>query len=475
MHNLTRILPSPLIRLSAGILFMALSLCPQIHADDTAKPQRKPDVKVWKASREEGQKALEQKNYAQAEVSFTAALEEARNFDAQDYRLAESLVDLGRVYYLRGNVVAAEPLYRQAAEIRHGDPDPFLETDVVYDFGLVCERLGHYDDAAKAYQRAEEIMSRKVGRDNPETVRCTFRLAMVYYKQQKYAEAEPLLKRCFTQFKNPASKITFRKGDGAGYGMQAIRHIYRPNYAYALEAVSRLAQIYLHQNQLPAAEKCMKDALDLVDEYAGKGDPEIPAVLKEMSAFYFEMNNYAAAEPVLQRLAKIQEKSLGETNEVTLTTQDRLAGIYAQEKKPTEAEALYQKIVALQEKATGPESRETAVAVANLGKFYVTQEQYEKAEPLYRRQLEQTQKYQGDGIALTPILADQVVIYSKLGKDAELEAVYKHQIAIIEKMFGANTPALAKPLADCAQLLRKQKRDAEAEPLEARANALKAH
>ncbi len=463
------------IPLLTSIVFLALVIAPQLRADDAGKPHRKPDVKVWKTSREAGQKALEQKNYTLAEQSFTAALEEARNFDAQDYRLAESLVDLGRVYFIRGNAAGAEPLYRQAAEIRHGDPDPFLETDVVYDLGIVSEKLGHLDEAAKAYQRAEEIMTRKVGRDNPETVICTFRLAMVDYKLQKYAEAEPLLKRCFTQFKNPASKMTFRKGDGAGYGMQAIRHIYRPNYAYALEAVSRLTQIYLRQNQLPDAEKCMEDALDLVDEYAGKGDPEIPAVLKELSAFYFEMNNYAAADPVLQRLAKVQEKSLGETNEATLTTLDRLAGIYAQEKKSADAEAVYQKIVTLREQASGPDSRETAVAVANLGKFYVTEGQYEKAEPVYRRQLEQTQKYQGDGIALTPILADQAVIYARLGKDAELEAVYKHQIAIIEKMFGASTPALAKPLADCAQLLRKEKRDAEAEPLEARANALKAH
>jgi hypothetical protein len=84
------------------------------------------------------------------------------------------------------------------------------------------------------------------------------------------------------------------------------------------------------------------------------------------------------------------------------------------------------------------------------------------------------EKNSGGDVALTPILADQVIIYSKLGKDTELEAALRRQISVFEKMFGPNSLALVKPLTDCAQVLRKQKRDAEAEPLEARANAIKA-
>jgi tetratricopeptide (TPR) repeat protein len=456
-----------------GILLVALAICPQVRGDDGAQPRHQPDVKAWKTNREQGQKALEQKNYSQARDFFKAALAEARNFDAKDTRLAESLTDLAHVYYSTGNVAEAEPLFREVTEIRYNDPNQLMEADALFTLGVVGERLGHYDEAAKVFQQAEDILARKLGRDNPETVLCTFRRGIVYYEQQDYARAEPLLKRSFTLFRNPASKITFRKPDSSIGGMQAIRHTYRPNYAYALEAVSRLSQIYVIQKQLPEAEQCFKDALALVDEYAGKNDPEIPGVLQAMAAFYFSLNNYAAAEPVLQRLAKIQEKNLGATNEVTLATQDRLAGIYAQEKKAAEAESLYQKIIASRELASGTDSRETGVAVANLGKFYVTQGDYEKAEPLYRRQLTQVEKYQGDGVALTPILADQAVIYAKLGRDAELEAVYRREIKIYEKMFGANSPALVKPLTDCAQILRKEKRDAEAAVLEERASAIK--
>ncbi len=77
-----------------ALIISALSLSlllPQIHADDT---RHKPDVKAWKKLRADGQKAMEQKRYSEAVQPFAAALAEARNFDADDYCLAESLEDL---------------------------------------------------------------------------------------------------------------------------------------------------------------------------------------------------------------------------------------------------------------------------------------------------------------------------------------------------------------------------------------------
>lgn len=459
----------------SGAILISLSVCLQIRAaDNPAPPHGKPDVKAWKSSRAQGQKALEQKNYAEAEASFKIALDAARNFGPKDDRLVESLVDLANVEVDTKNLAAAEPLLREAAEIRHDDPDPVLEARCLYEFALVSEELGHYDDVAKSFQRAEELFSRKLGPNHPMAVLCAFRRGTVYFKQGDYAQAEPLLKHSFNLFRNPATRISLRNADPAVYGLRLYRTIRRPNYAYALEAASLLSVIYIHENRPAEAESSLKDSLKLVDEYAGNNDPAIPEVLKGLSAFYFSMTNYAATDPILERLAKFQQKNLGETNEATLATQSSLARVYELEKKNTEAEALYGKIATLTEKASGPESRETAAALAQLAKFYVTIGEYEKAEPLYRRQLVLAEKYQGGGVALMPILSDLIIVDTKLGRDADLEAICKQQIAVIEKMFGANTPALIKPLTDCAALLRKEKRDAEAEPLEVRANGIKA-
>src|SRR2546421_465184 len=55
----------------------------------------KPNVKAWKKSREAGRQAQIKGNAQEAEAGYLAALEEAENFDAADYRLAASLEDLG--------------------------------------------------------------------------------------------------------------------------------------------------------------------------------------------------------------------------------------------------------------------------------------------------------------------------------------------------------------------------------------------
>ena len=300
-----------------------------------------------------------------------------------------------------------------------------------------------------------------------------FHRGMVYYEQHEDAKAEPLLKRAYTLFRIPAAKIVFRKGDAAAGGMDVYRLSYRPSHVYALQAIAMLSQIYIRQHEMPKAEESFKEALDLVDEYAGKNDPEIPLVLRALATFYLGTEKYASAEPVLVRLLKIQEKNPGATDVVTLRTEDELARTYAKEKKNAQAESLYKKIVNQKEGSSGPDDRDTMVAVANLAKFYMDQGKYEKAEPIYRRQMDYVDKYQGYGAAMTPILADQQIIYTKLGKDSELETVLRRKITLFEKMFGSNSPTLVTPLNDCAQMLRKEKRDAEAEPLESRASAIK--
>jgi tetratricopeptide (TPR) repeat protein len=156
-----------------------------------------------------------------------------------------------------------------------------------------------------------------------------------------------------------------------------------------------------------------------------------------------------------------------------LQTQAELAAVYEQEQKMTEAEALYQKTVATEDKVFGPNSDESAETLLSLAKFYLARGRYEEAEPLYRRLAVRTEKFQGMGVALSPILSGQAVIYSKLGRDAELEAVYKKQIAIYENMFGAQHKAVVKSLIEYASFLRKQKREAEAEPLEARVKSIR--
>ena len=68
-------------------------------------------MKAWEKNRAEAQKAMAQGKAAEAATFLKAALGEAEKFDAKDYRLAESLSDLGNFRTTTGDFASAEPLF----------------------------------------------------------------------------------------------------------------------------------------------------------------------------------------------------------------------------------------------------------------------------------------------------------------------------------------------------------------------------
>ena len=65
-------------------------------------------------------------------------------------------------------------------------------------------------------------------------------------------------------------------------------------------------------------------------------------------------------------------------------------------------------------------------------------------------------------------------LYREQGKYAQAEPLYRRALAIQEKALGPEHPQVATVLENYADLLRKMKRDAEADKMEARAQAIRA-
>lgn len=484
--------PSLLLLLCSAALISPLTR--PVYAAETAvnngsggKPDVKADVKAWKKNRAAGKKACEEGKAPEAETFFRAALNEAENFAANDRRQADSLEDLGDFYEATGNVGAAEPLLRRAAVIRRGDPDFLLEATCLMNLGAACQGLAKYDDAEKFLLQAQEVVARSQGASHPRVALCMFYRACLYYEEEKYSLAEPLFKQCLPRFQNPGMKSIYHPFDPVLAGVRIVPEYsgnaynpvrsnvitFLPNYAFALDTLTHLGLLCFAQKRFDEAQAYFQQSLQEVEAQVRKNPVLLQSTVQNLVVLHLARKDYAGADAVLQQALKFQVRSLGAKHITTLQTQAELAAVYEQEQKMTEAEALYQKTVATEDKVFGPNSDESAETLRSLAKFYLARGRYEEAEPLYRRLAVRTEKFQGMGIALSPILSGQAIIYSKLGRDAELEAVYKRQIAIYENMFGAQHKAVAKSLEEYASFLRKQKREAEAEPLEARVKSIR--
>ena len=228
-------------------LLAFIHCAPPVRADSPPDGlKRKPNVKLWKSEKEQGEADFKARQTTDAEIHFKAALAEAENFDANDYRLAESLSELGELYARGGNFADAEPLLHRAATVRKGDPNPLTEAYVQFLLGVTCLQLRHYEGAETALLRAQELYSRKSGHDSPPAVVCMFYLGTLYDDQHAYAKAESLLKRSASLFEHPATRtINHKINDPAARGgMDVWVGQFRPNYVYAIEALARLGSLY---------------------------------------------------------------------------------------------------------------------------------------------------------------------------------------------------------------------------------------
>jgi len=338
----------PLLALIIGAL--------PLHADSPPDGQkRKPNVKLWKSEKEQGEAAFKDRQTTDAEIHFKAALAEAENFDAKDYRLAESLTELGDFYTRVGNFADAEPLLQRAALVRKGDPNSLTEAHVQFLLGFTCLQLRHYDGAEKALLRAQELYSRKSGHDSPSAVLCMFYLGALYDDQHDYAKAETLLKRSAALFEHPATRTINHKinDPAASAGMDVWIGQFRPNYVYAMEALARLGSLYAIQDRAAEADSSFKNAVRLLDERLAKNDPAAPPALSQVTTLLLARTNYAGAEPFLKRLVALDEKAQGPNQPETLNAKNMLAAAYMYEGKFPEADATYKELIATLEKASG--------------------------------------------------------------------------------------------------------------------------
>jgi|GEM_PF-2637239 tetratricopeptide (TPR) repeat protein len=441
-------------------------------ASDT-KPRGKPNSSAWSKNRDAGRKALAEGKVDEAGAFFEAALAEAEKFDSKDVRLAESLSDLANFRMRTQDYASAETLFGRALAIRRGDPDRLLEAQCLFSVAEAAQHLQKYDEAEKDLLEAQDIVDRKVGPDHPLDAICRYGLGKIHQEKEDYAKAEPLFKQALELFLHPPSKVKFeQRRDPAVYGPTAMRYTYEPNYVLALDTLGRLSSIYLKQNQPDKAETCCLDTIKVLKE-SNAHEAQVQHAEQNLAAFYISQTNYPKAQAVLERLEHAQEKSPGLKSPATLKTIAQLAFVYDHEDRLADAESTFKKVVDLMEQNGSPGSEEALSVSGALAAFYERHERFEQAAAVYERLWKRTQEARPDDLRDLPALSRLLAIYQKLGRDEGMEKVYQQQIATFGKTFGSNNKALVKPLDDYAKLLRKQKRDPEAETAEARAKAIR--
>ena len=352
-----------------------------------------------------------------------------------------------------------------------------------------------------------QSVKRRSGRSTPMWLTSLNNLALLYYAQGKYAEAEPLYQR---------SLAIWEKALG-------------PEHPDVATSLNNLAALYRAQGKYAEAEPLYQRALAIREKTLGPEHPDVATSLNNLAELYYTQGKYAEAEPLYQRSLAIWEKALGpEHPDVAHEPQQpggalprpgqirggraALPAVPCDLGKGARAGAprcghepqqpggallrpgqirrgraalpalplrsgkrrsgrstpmwprasttwrssttprantrkpsrSYKRSLAIREKALGPEHPDVAQSLNNLAELYRAQGKYAEAEPLYKRSLAIREKTLGpEHPDIAKSLSNLAALYYTQGKYAEGEPLLERSLGILEKALGPEHPNVA--------------------------------
>jgi CHAT domain-containing protein len=106
--------------------------------------------------------------------------------------------------------------------------------------------------------------------------------------------------------------------------------------------------VYPRQGRYAEAEPLMQRALTIFEQALGPQHPQVAAALSNLATLYTDQGQYAQAEPLLQRALTLWEQARGDTHSHVPTGFNTLAVLYQKQGRLDEARPLYERIRRLQ-------------------------------------------------------------------------------------------------------------------------------
>ena len=234
--------------------------------------------------------------------------------DKEGKRIALIAYQSGQLAEDRLDYEKAIRQYKKAVTLTEDNPDYLLAA------GRVARKLAEYKQAQEWLERLLK-MREKERKEDVNIGNVLNELAMLYYAQGGYAEAEPLYKRSLKIRENKLGK-------------------YHPDVA---ESLNNLALLYESQGRYEDAEPLHKRSIEMLEEVFGKEYPHVAAAINNLAALYRMQGRHAEAEPLYKRSIEVREKTLGKHHPDVAESLNNLGRLYYQQGRYAEAELLYQR------------------------------------------------------------------------------------------------------------------------------------
>ncbi len=331
--------------------------------------------------------------------------------------------------------IAANPLGAQ----------PLVEAEIRQTLGSTYLGLGLYAQAEAQLRAADEIQTRELGDEHPDTLRTRARLAEVLSWMTAYARAVPLAESTLA-----AQTRTL--------GME---------HPDTQETMSILGQLlpWADASRFAEAESLLSSVLDYRRRVFGDDHIHTARAMHLLGEAYTIVGDREKAELLHREALRIHVRDLGAEHPETLECEYALACELVQATRIREAELILRGLVEARRRVQGSDHLGTLGALEMLGAALNAQGLHAEAEPILREKLAALDRTVGpghqDGVSTRLNLA---VCLKGQGQLAETEAVLRDALELSLRNFGPeHADTTIRVMHELAGVLELQHEDAEAE------------
>jgi tetratricopeptide (TPR) repeat protein len=264
--------------------------------------------------------------------------------------VANSLNNLGNIYYFKGDYAKAEPLYQHALALRKKwlGPEHHQVAGLLNNLALIYYDQGEYEKAEQVHQHVLTILEKTLGPEHPQVANSLNNLAVIYRAKGDYEKAESIQK----------SVLAIReKALGSEHPLVA-------------QTLHNLANLYDNKGDSAKAELLYQRSLAIGEKALGREHPQVASSLNSLAIIYRARGDHVKAEQFQQRALAIRENTLGSEHPHVATSLSSLADINHDKGNYTKAETLYQRALAIWENTLGREHPRVAQSLNNLSALY---------------------------------------------------------------------------------------------------------
>jgi len=383
-----------------------------------------------------------------------SGVREAQALSSDPKVQSELLYNFAGIYEKLGKLDKAESLLQSTLEQRKlifgADSPEAAETWVA--LGLLRSDQSRLDEAEQFVRQGLAIAKRRLQPNHPGIVNATIALGRVLGERGSYDQSIPMLEEIVRMQSasgtaTPELALSLSELADANYQaghydvciplynrvLEMHRLIYGPQHPLVAGDLGSLSAVQTDLGYYSEAEKFIRQSLAVTQAYYGKDSPRTAANLTTLGRTLYYQKKYDEAAAALQQALVIQERVYGAVNAQVAETINELGNVASMHEQLDEAEAKFRKVVDIYRSVYGDRHYLVAIALSNVGSIRMDKKDYAGAESIYRDVVHRfTEALSSDNVntGIAHIKLGRTLLREKRFKEAETESLAGYNVLI---------------------------------------------